>query len=140
MIRLPYALRAQHAVGARAAVAATLLSSALATTQAVAQDGCERPDRPEVPDGASATMEEMLAGQEAVRSFQSTNMDYMKCLERSFNAAKAMAASAADEEERERASGEYEAAVEAYNAAVSAEEEVAGAFNIELREYKAANQ
>ena len=31
-------------------------------------------------------------------------------------------------------------AVDLYNAAVSAEEEVAGAFNVELREYRAANK
>ena len=43
--------------------------------------------------------------------------------------------------ERERAAAKvaYDKAVETYNAAVSKEEEVAGQFNTEIREYKAAN-
>ena len=101
---------------------------------------CTQPAQPTLPDGASASMDEMLQGQKAVKEFQATNMDYMKCLEENFSAAKEMAASASDEAARAKAAGDYEAAVEAYNAAVSAEEEVAGAFNIELREFKAANR
>ena len=56
-----------------------------------------------------------------------------------FNAAKADAKDGADAATRALAQSDYKAAVEAYNAAVSAEEEIAGAFNVELRAYKAAN-
>ena len=82
----------------------------------------------------------MLQGQRAVKEFQTTNMDYMKCLEKDFSAAKDRAATASDEAVRSKAASDYQAAIDAYNAAVSTEEEVAGAFNIELREYKAANR
>ena len=40
---------------------------------------------------------------------------------------------------KDEATAAYNKAVEMYNAAVSAEEEVAGQFNTEIREYKAAN-
>ena len=117
-----------------AALAALLLVSA------VRAEECAAPARPAMPDGATATMDDMLAGQQAVKDFQASNMEYMHCLERNFNAAKAIVSNAADADARAIANSEYEQAVEAYNAAVSAEEEVAGAFNVELREYRAANR
>jgi hypothetical protein len=101
---------------------------------------CTQPKQPSLPDGASASLDEMLQGQKAVKEFQATNVDYMKCLEKHFSAAKEVAATATDDTARKKAASDYEAAIEAYNAAVSAEEEVAGAFNIELREFKAANR
>ncbi len=120
---------------AASGLAVVLLALALPATA-----DCTQPEPPALPDGASASMDEMLQGQKAVKAFQATNMDYMKCLEEQFSAAKEMAASAGDEAARAQAAGDYEAAVDAYNAAVSAEEEVAGAFNVELREFKAANR
>lgn len=67
-------------------------------------------------------------------------MEYMHCLERSYTAAKAHAKASESAGERASANAEYNASIDAYNAAVSAEETVAGGFNIELREYKAANR
>jgi hypothetical protein len=43
------------------------------------------------------------------------------------------------DEEKAAAQETYQKGVDAYNAAVSKEEEVAGQFNTEIREYKAAN-
>lgn len=48
---------------------------------AAARADCTAPEQPTLPDGAEASMEEMLAGQKAVKSFQEANMDYMKCME-----------------------------------------------------------
>jgi hypothetical protein len=107
---------------------------------ASAQDGCSMPEAPSMPDGSSASMEEMLAGQQAVKAFQTDNMDYMQCLEAEFQAAEARAKSTRDDAVRDSAEAAYRDAVEAYNAAVSTEEEVAKAFNVALREYKAANK
>ena len=106
---------------------------------AVADSGCTRPPRPLLPDGARATLDDMLAGQKAVKAFQAANRDYMKCLETRFTAVRANA-EAPDAAVRALAQAEYGMAIDAYNAAVSAEEEIAGAFNIELREFKAANR
>jgi len=102
---------------------------------------CAKPDTPQLPDGASATMEDMLAGQKAVKTFQTANMEYMKCLEQVFTTAEAKVKEGADSADEAVAEAQkaYTEAVEAYNAAVSAEETVAGQFNTEIREYKAAN-
>jgi len=97
---------------------------------------CTPPEAPGLPDGGSANMEEMLAGQKAVKAFQTANLEYMNCLDPQIKEAMARAAT-------EEASDEDRAALksleEAYNAAVSREEELAGQFNTEIREYKAAN-
>ena len=115
------------------AIKYTALALALGSTSALAAD-CEQPAQPEMPDGATATMEQMLAGQKAVKAFQAANLEYMKCLEPALTAAEA-AAKAGEEGAIET----YQAAQDTYNAAVSAEEAVAGEFNTEIREYKAAN-
>lgn len=116
----------------------TCLAIGVSAGQAMAAD-CTAPEKPSMPDGATATMEAMLAGQKAVKAFQAENMDYMKCLEDAFNAAKSDAKDESDTAKRALAETDYRNSVEAYNAAVSAEEEIAGAFNVELRAYKAAN-
>ena len=111
----------------------TALALALGSTSALAAD-CTAPEAPAALDGASATMEQMLAGQKAVKAFQSENIDYMKCLEPE------MATAEAAMQVGEDGAGEaYKASQETYNAAVSAEEAVADQFNTAIRAYKAAN-
>lgn len=111
----------------------TAIVLALGTTQAFAAD-CSAPETPTMPDGATSSMEDMLAGQKAVKTFQAANLEYMKCLEPALAEAEA-----AVKAEAEGAAEAYQAAQDTYNAAVSAEESVAGQFNTEIREYKAAN-
>ena len=113
-----------------------LLGLTLATTQAFAE--CTQPEAPTMPDGATGSMEDMLVGQKSVKTFQAANVDYMKCLEVAFTAAEAAAQEGTDEE-KAAAKEAYTSGMEAYNDAVSQEEAVAGQFNVEIREYKAAN-
>jgi hypothetical protein len=112
-----------------------MIGLALGTANTVAAE-CTAPDVPDVADGATATMEQMMAGQKAVKEFQATNLNYMSCLDPLIEAAKTAAT-------EDGASDADKATVKAledqYNAAVSREEEVAGQFNTEIREYKAAN-
>ena len=115
------------------AIKYTALALAMGSASALAGD-CTPPEAPALPDGATSTMEQMLEGQKAVKAFQAANLDYMKCLEPSLTAAEA-----ALKEGEEGAAETYQAVQDSYNAAVSAEEEVAGQFNTEIREYKAAN-
>jgi hypothetical protein len=110
---------------------------ALYSASTLAED-CVAPDAPQIPDGATSTMEQMLAGQKAVKAFQAANIEYMGCLESGLSAAEAALKDAA-EDDQPAAKTKYDSAVEAYNSAVSKEEEVAGQFNTEIREYKAAN-
>lgn len=110
-----------------------LLGLALSSSMSMADD-CVAPAVPEVPDGASSTMEQMLAGQKAVKTFQAANLEYMACLEPKLAAAEADAVEGSEE-----AVQTYQKIQEDYNAAVSREEDVAGKFNTAIREYKAAN-
>lgn len=117
------------------------LLATLALGSTVAMADCEKPDSPSLPDGATASMDDMLAGQKAVKTFQEANLEYMGCLEESFTAAKSRIESGEvrDNETAEELKSNYEKAVDDYNAAVSMEETVAGQFNTEIREFKAAN-
>jgi hypothetical protein len=110
-----------------------LLGLALGSTVSVAGE-CVPPEAPTVPDGAAATMEQMLAGQKAVKTFQAANIAYMACLEPKITDAQAEGESGSKE-----ASEAVKKLEERYNEAVSAEEAVAGQFNTEIRAYKAAN-
>ena len=109
------------------------LALALSANAAMADD-CMAPKTPQLPDGASSTMEQMLEGQKAVKAFQAANLEYMKCLKPTRRDAEVQV-----KEGTEGAADAYKAIEERYNAAVSVEEEVAGQFNTEIREYKAAN-
>jgi glycine cleavage system pyridoxal-binding protein P len=103
----------------------------------MAQD-CVAPAAPEITEGQSATLEQMLAAQKSVMEFQAANLAYMSCLEPQLTAAEA-AAKAATDATREQAVKDYQVIQDTYNAAVSKQEEVAGKFNTEIRDYKAAN-
>lgn len=92
------------------------------------------PEVPEIPDGSTATMEEMIAGQTAVKAFQSAVADYRGCQDGRMEALKA-----AVEEGDPDAAPAYEAATDAYNKSVTVEEGVAEQFNQSIRAYKAAN-
>jgi hypothetical protein len=119
-------------------IALATLGLALASPLALAGD-CAAPDTPILPDGGSSSMEQMLEGQKAVKAFQAANLEYMGCLEKDFTAAEAVVNGDGSEEQKATAKARYEESVDAYNAAVSKEEDVAGQFNTEIREYKEAN-
>ena len=99
---------------------------------------CVSPDAPALPDGASASMQDMIAGQNSVKSFQAANIEYMGCLEKVFTEAEASAKEGSDKD-KAAAMATYDESLTKYNDAVSKEEEVAGQFNTEIREFKAAN-
>lgn len=110
-----------------------------AMSAAASHADCEAPDEPNIPDGANASMQDMLNGQESVKMFQAANMDYLKCLEAAFAEAEKTAKNAEDKTQAARAMAVYSEAVEDYNTAVSKEESVAGEFNTQIREYQATN-
>jgi hypothetical protein len=97
-------------------------------------DDCVQPEMPTIPDGSTSSLEQMLEGQQGVKTFQAANLEYMSCIEAQLSAAEARIKEG-DADAMER----YTRLQETYNAAVSREEEVAGQFNTEIREYKAAN-
>lgn len=116
----------------------TAMTMALLLASAGSFAECNMPDAPTLPDGGSANMEAMIAGQKAIKAFQAANLDYMACLEKLFTEAESKAEST-EGDEHDAAKAIYDKAVADYNDAVSLEEELAGQFNTEIREYKAAN-
>lgn len=114
------------------------LLAAMTLSSSMAMADCVQPEAPSLPDGASATMDEMIAGQQAVKTFQAENLEYMGCLEGEFTAAKKSIESGKAEDPKALQAA-YEKSIDAYNQAVSTEEAVAGQFNTEIREFRAAN-
>jgi methionine synthase II (cobalamin-independent) len=109
------------------------LALALGSVMSSAND-CVAPDAPQITEGEDSTLEQMLAMQKSVKAFQEANLAYMACLEPMLSAAEADV-----KEGKEGAAETYMQIQETYNAAVSREEEFAGKFNTEIRDYKAAN-
>ena len=112
---------------------ASLLCGLLALPVGLAQ-ACDVPVAPPTPDGAGATLEEMIAAQGEVKAFQAANADYLACVDDQMKAEQA-AIDEGDNSAEER----YALAAADYNAAVSREEQVAADFNSAIRAFKEAN-
>lgn len=112
-----------------------LIGLALGSTVSMAAE-CTAPSDPTLPDGATATMEQMLAGQKAVKEYQAANSEYRACLDPQVSAAEVAAAGDSPSEEAVAALKKIN---DDYNASVSKEEELAIKFNAALRDYKAAH-
>lgn len=94
---------------------------------------CDYPQRADVPNGATATKDEMLAGQTAVKDYMTAMETYLACIEKE---EQDTLATMPDITEDERASRDA-ALTKKYNAAVQEMELVAAQFNEEVRAYKA---
>ena len=94
---------------------------------------CDYPQRADVPNGSTASKEEMVAGQKSVKAFMAAMEEYLACLE---DNEKAAIAEMTEITEEERASRDA-ALTKKYNAAVEEMEVVAARFNEEVRAYKA---
>lgn len=112
-----------------------LIGLALASASSIADD-CTAPTPPTLPDGATATKEQMLEGQKSIKEYQAANTQYRTCLEPKISAAEVAAAGDSPGPELVAA---LKTLNDDYNASVSKEEELATTFNTELKEYKAAN-
>jgi hypothetical protein len=105
---------------------ALALVTLLARAPAAAGAACRYPADVTVPNGKTATAEEMTAGQQAVKEYVDALDAYQKCI---------------DEEQEalgDAATAEQKAMhLKRYNAAVDAMNDVAARFNAEVRAYKA---
>ena len=87
---------------------------------------CAIPEPVSVPDGKTATEEEMLAGKAKVDQYMDNMYAYLDCLE----AEEAALGEELTDEQRAMS-------VQLYNAGVDALEQMAAQFNAEVRAYKA---
>ena len=89
---------------------------------------CQQPSMITVPDGATSTMEQLLAAQANVKTYMAEMEVYLACLNEELQTA------------GEDAPSEFQALmVNRHNAAVTEMETVAAAFNQQVQAYRAAN-
>jgi len=94
---------------------------------------CDYPDRVAVPNGTTATKEDMLQGQRSVKKFVAEIEVYLECIVKEEKIARTAieTISAEDEQQREDLLNKK------YNAAVDEMERLAAQFNVEVQAYKA---
>lgn len=93
---------------------------------------CDYPHRADVPDGTSATKEQMIEGQRGVKAYMSAMDEYLSCIE---TAEQATIAGADDIDEATKQQ-RIEMYNKKYNAAVDEMNLVAEEFNVQVRAYK----
>lgn len=95
---------------------------------------CDYPERVEnVPDGNTATRDEMIASKKAVQSYIAKMEEYLSCIEAE-EAAAVIAMGAVDDSIKRQRKSTFD---KKYNAAVGEMNLVAERFNIQLRAYNA---
>jgi hypothetical protein len=93
---------------------------------------CDYPSRANIPDGSSATKEEMIEGQRGVKSYMGAMEEYLSCIE----AAEQDTVAGNDEADEEAKQQRIEMFNKKYNAAVEEMNLVAEEFNVQVRMYK----
>ncbi|HLY53159.1 MAG TPA: hypothetical protein VKQ31_09140, partial [Steroidobacteraceae bacterium] len=87
-----------------------------------------------LPDGASATMQEMLAGQKAVGDYNKAINDYNACIDKELSTA---IAKGGDKLKPEQKADMQRIANQKHNAAIDQLQSVADRFNEQVKIYKA---
>ena len=104
------------------------LLTAIASGYGLAAEACEAPAAVALPDGATATRDQMLAAQAQVRAYQAAMNEFVACMDSEADA------------QGDQAPDEFKSLmVSRHNAAVAEMEGVAAAFNEQLRAFRAAN-
>jgi len=112
---------------------------ALAATAAFASGAayadCPYPTPPQkVPDGATATMQEMLDGQKAVTEYNKAVNDYVVCIDKEVNEA---VAKAGDQLKPEQKADMQRVRDQKHNAAIDQLQSVADRFNEQVKVFRA---
>lgn len=114
-------------------IAATLLASLLAAGAASA--ACSYPKVPSgLPDGATATEDEMVGGMKAIKEYNSQVSTYLECLETEMNTRIEAAGPDAPADQVEQIKTIH---TKRHNAAVEELEATAARFNEQVKVYKA---
>lgn len=95
---------------------------------ALAQSNCDRPTNASIPDGANASLDQMLEAQNGVREYLSTMEEYLECMN-------SMIDSADDDTDADT----MNSWINDYNEGVDEMEETAERFNEERVAYQQAN-
>ena len=96
---------------------------------------CDYPTKASIPNGSTASQEEMIEGQRGVKKYVADMETYLACIVEEEKAARAEIEDLQQEVEQQR----EEMLTKKYNAAVEEMEQVAAKFNVEVQTYKARN-
>jgi hypothetical protein len=111
---------------------------AIALTAAVAAPvyaDCTYPQSsPKIPDGATATLEDMVAGQKAVGEYQKSINDYTACIDKELDDAIAKGGDKLKPDDKKKL---QQVEAQKHNAAVDQLQAVADRFNEQVKVYKA---
>jgi len=109
-----------------------LLISLLAVFAAPSVLACDYPNRTDIPDGNTATKEEMIAGQRGVKTYMGAMETYLSCIED----AEQKTVAGADTTDEASKQQKIDMLNKKYNAAVEEMNLVAEEFNMQVRAYK----
>ena len=112
-----------------------LLAMAFAVATAVAYADCPYPQAPtKLPDGATAKLEEMVAGQKAVGDYQKAINDYTACIDKELDDAIAKGGDKLKPDDKKKM---QQVEAQKHNAAVDQLQAVADRFNEQVKIFKA---
>jgi hypothetical protein len=114
--------------------------AALASGHAYA--ACTYPTAPDnIPDGNTATLEQMVAAQKAVKAFDQEIGAYTACLKLESDTALAQVDQSQDDQKKKEAQKKEleRMQIQKHNAAVEADEALAARFNEQIKVFKAKN-
>jgi hypothetical protein len=114
------------------------MAALAALTAAPAYADCPYPAAPsKIPDGATATMEEMLAGQKAVKDYDKAINDYVACIDKEV---KDSVAKGGDQLKPEQKADMQKVEAQKHNAAIDQEQSVADRFNEQVKVFRARTE
>lgn len=105
----------------------------------VAAEECMKPAAPPIPDGSTATEEELLGAREKLMAFLAEGEDYRGCMDEKLAALQDSHEDASKEEQGTIAKM-YEALTTAYNKQVDEEQAAGDAFNKAVKAFKARGE
>lgn len=109
-------------------ISTSCLAAIIAAGYATTSLACENPPAVSIPDGKSSTLEQMLAAQSQVKTYQTAMAEFLACIDAELEA------------KGEDAPEEFKSLmVSRHNAAVAEMEGVATAFNDQIKAYRAAH-
>jgi hypothetical protein len=111
------------------------IAALAALTAGPAYADCPYPAAPaKLPDGATATMEDMLAGQKAVKEYDTAINQYVACIDKEL---KDSIAKGGDQLKPEQKADMEKVEAQKHNAAIDQEQSVADRFNEQVKAFKA---
>lgn len=105
------------------------MSILCATNSAIA---CDYPTQVPIPNGSTASQEEMIEGQRGVKQYVADMETYLECIVEEEKEARAQIENLEPEDAQQR----EEMLTKKYNAAVDEMEKVAAKFNVEVQAFK----